>query len=38
MCRRVLSSVPGGVVITTDAPMKPLTVEDVRAAIDRMRR
>ena len=29
---------PGGVVITTDTPMKPLTVQDVRAAIDRTRR
>lgn len=29
---------PGGVVIATDAPMKPLTVSDVRAAIDRTRR
>ncbi len=29
---------PGGVVITTDVQMKPLTVEDVRAAIDRARR
>lgn len=29
---------PAGVVITTDSPMKPLTVEDVRAAIDRTRR
>ena len=29
---------PGGVVIATDAPMKPLTVEDVRASIDRSRR
>jgi AbrB family looped-hinge helix DNA binding protein len=28
----------GGVVIATDAPMKPLTVTDVRAAIDRTRR
>ena len=25
-------------VIVTDAPMNPLTVEDVRAAIDRVRR
>jgi hypothetical protein len=25
-------------VIVTDAPTKPLTVEDVRAAIDRVRR
>jgi AbrB family looped-hinge helix DNA binding protein len=29
---------PGGVVIVTDTPMKPLTTEDVRAAIDRTRR
>ena len=28
----------GGVVIATDAPMRPLTIEDVRAAIDRARR
>ncbi len=28
----------GGVVIATDATMAPLTVEDVRAAIDRSRR
>jgi bifunctional DNA-binding transcriptional regulator/antitoxin component of YhaV-PrlF toxin-antitoxin module len=28
----------GDPVIVTDAPMKPLTVEDVRAAIDRVRR
>jgi AbrB family looped-hinge helix DNA binding protein len=28
----------GDPVIVTDAPMKPLTVEDVRAAIDRIRR
>ena len=28
----------GGPVIVTDGPMKPLTVEDVRAAIDRVRR
>lgn len=28
----------GEPVILTDAPMKPLTVEDVRAAIDRVRR
>jgi bifunctional DNA-binding transcriptional regulator/antitoxin component of YhaV-PrlF toxin-antitoxin module len=28
----------GNPVIVTDAPMKPLTVEDVRAAIDRVRR
>ena len=27
-----------GPVIVTDGPMKPLTVEDVRAAIDRVRR
>jgi bifunctional DNA-binding transcriptional regulator/antitoxin component of YhaV-PrlF toxin-antitoxin module len=27
-----------GPVIVTDAPMNPLTVEDVRAAIDRVRR
>jgi AbrB family looped-hinge helix DNA binding protein len=27
-----------GVVIATEAPMKPLTTEDVRAAIDRTRR
>jgi len=25
-------------VLVTDGPMKPLTVEDVRAAIDRVRR
>jgi hypothetical protein len=25
-------------VIVTDAPVKPLTVEDVRAAVDRVRR
>ena len=29
---------PRGVVIATDSPMRPLTVEDVRAAIDRSRR
>jgi bifunctional DNA-binding transcriptional regulator/antitoxin component of YhaV-PrlF toxin-antitoxin module len=29
---------PDGAVITTDAPMAPLTVEGVRAAIDRTRR
>jgi AbrB family looped-hinge helix DNA binding protein len=29
---------PGGVVIATDAPMRPLTIEDVRASIDRTRR
>jgi bifunctional DNA-binding transcriptional regulator/antitoxin component of YhaV-PrlF toxin-antitoxin module len=28
----------GDPVIVTDGPMKPLTVEDVRAAIDRVRR
>jgi bifunctional DNA-binding transcriptional regulator/antitoxin component of YhaV-PrlF toxin-antitoxin module len=28
----------GDPVIVTDVPMKPLTVEDVRAAIDRVRR
>lgn len=28
----------GDPVIVTEAPMKPLTVEDVRAAIDRVRR
>jgi bifunctional DNA-binding transcriptional regulator/antitoxin component of YhaV-PrlF toxin-antitoxin module len=28
----------GAPVIVTDAPMKPLTTEDVRAAIDRVRR
>jgi bifunctional DNA-binding transcriptional regulator/antitoxin component of YhaV-PrlF toxin-antitoxin module len=28
----------GNPVIVTDGPMKPLTVEDVRAAIDRVRR
>jgi bifunctional DNA-binding transcriptional regulator/antitoxin component of YhaV-PrlF toxin-antitoxin module len=28
----------GDPVIATDAPTKPLTVEDVRAAIDRVRR
>lgn len=28
----------GEPVIVTDTPMKPLTVEDVRAAIDRARR
>jgi bifunctional DNA-binding transcriptional regulator/antitoxin component of YhaV-PrlF toxin-antitoxin module len=28
----------GGPVIVTDEPMRPLTVEDVRAAIDRVRR
>jgi bifunctional DNA-binding transcriptional regulator/antitoxin component of YhaV-PrlF toxin-antitoxin module len=28
----------GGPVIVTDRPMTPLTVEDVRAAIDRVRR
>jgi bifunctional DNA-binding transcriptional regulator/antitoxin component of YhaV-PrlF toxin-antitoxin module len=28
----------GGPVIVTDGPMKPLTVEDVRTAIDRVRR
>ena len=28
----------GDPVIVTDRPMKPLTVEDVRAAIDRVRR
>jgi bifunctional DNA-binding transcriptional regulator/antitoxin component of YhaV-PrlF toxin-antitoxin module len=28
----------GEPVIVTDTPMKPLTVEDVRAAIDRVRR
>jgi bifunctional DNA-binding transcriptional regulator/antitoxin component of YhaV-PrlF toxin-antitoxin module len=27
-----------GPVIVTDGPMEPLTVEDVRAAIDRVRR
>lgn len=29
---------PRGAVIAADAPMNPLTVEDVRAAIDRARR
>jgi AbrB family looped-hinge helix DNA binding protein len=29
---------PEGVVIAPEAPMRPLTVEDVRAAIDRTRR
>ncbi len=29
---------PRGAVITTDVPMQPLTVEGVRAAIDRSRR
>jgi hypothetical protein len=29
---------PTGLVITTDSPMAPLTVDDVRAAIDRVRR
>ena len=29
---------PAGPVIVTDTTMKPLTVEDVRAAIDRTRR
>jgi len=29
---------PDGVVIAPEAAMKPLTVEDVRAAIDRTRR
>lgn len=29
---------PDGVVITSDAPLKPLTIEDVRSAIDRARR
>lgn len=29
---------PGGAVITTDVPMPPLTTDDVRAAIDRIRR
>jgi bifunctional DNA-binding transcriptional regulator/antitoxin component of YhaV-PrlF toxin-antitoxin module len=28
----------GDPVLVTDVPMKPLTVEDVRAAIDRVRR
>jgi bifunctional DNA-binding transcriptional regulator/antitoxin component of YhaV-PrlF toxin-antitoxin module len=28
----------GGPVIVTDTPMAPLTVEEVRAAIDRVRR
>jgi bifunctional DNA-binding transcriptional regulator/antitoxin component of YhaV-PrlF toxin-antitoxin module len=28
----------GNPVIVTDGPMEPLTVEDVRAAIDRVRR
>lgn len=28
----------GGPVIATDTPMTPLTVEEVRAAIDRVRR
>ena len=28
----------GGPVIVTDGPMKPLTIEAVRAAIDRVRR
>ena len=28
----------GGPVIVTDGPMVPLTVEDVRASIDRVRR
>jgi bifunctional DNA-binding transcriptional regulator/antitoxin component of YhaV-PrlF toxin-antitoxin module len=28
----------GDPVIVTDTPMKPLTVDDVRAAIDRVRR
>ena len=28
----------GDLVIVTDVPMKPLTIEDVRAAIDRVRR
>ncbi len=28
----------GNPVIVTDGPMQPLTVEDVRAAIDRVRR
>jgi hypothetical protein len=28
----------GNPVIVTDNPMKPLTVDDVRAAIDRVRR
>jgi len=28
----------GGPVIVTEGPMMPLTVEDVRAAIDRVRR
>lgn len=29
---------PGGAVITTDVPMAPLTTDDVRGAIDRIRR
>ena len=29
---------PGGPVIVTETPMTPLTIEDVRAAIDRLRR
>jgi AbrB family looped-hinge helix DNA binding protein len=29
---------PGGPVIVTDTPMSPLSVEDVRAAIERVRR
>lgn len=29
---------PEGPVITSDAPTQPLTIEDVRAAIDRTRR
>jgi len=29
---------PGGPVIVTETPMTPLTIEDVRAAIDRVRR
>ncbi len=29
---------PDGVVITTDVPMAPLTIDDVRATIDRIRR
>lgn len=29
---------PDGAVITTDVPMAPLTIDDVRAAIDRIRR
>jgi bifunctional DNA-binding transcriptional regulator/antitoxin component of YhaV-PrlF toxin-antitoxin module len=29
---------PGGPVIVTDTPMQPLTPEEVRAAIDRVRR